>query len=783
MELQQNPYGGKGGRQAIARGKSSMRQRGGSKKESEGDKNFIVSNDYDWEIRALLNAYGQINEQKVPKDNNRQREEFIDELLHQDDGVRQFLDCNNKVLSINTKIWWMGGQALKDEDDGYKKRWRIAAFLCSCDAVRQCVSLKKKRVWEEGFDLDMTYITPNIIAMGYPADGFEGKYRNHKDQVSRYLRVKHYPNFGAGDSSSDLSPALVQKMRQYNKIKIYNLCIEKNKQYGPQDMPGFKISSFAFPDHNVCGMKTILNFCIDAHLFLSEHDKRGTLFSDSSPDSKTAAIAVHCKAGKGRTGLMIISFLIFSDHIFEKHDYPFNAINYYNIKRTMNGKGLTIPSQIRYVHCFHKFLEREIQRPFFSNTLSNYNIIQAKFNSMQESQSKLMPFSITMGPFPRIFDLSSFDVDIYQLESIDKNQVQLTYRLSDFRNQANVEEMFKWKQAKYQEIFEGGDFEGGEGGLGDLAQHPKHKSKKGKQSDPSAPQYYCTFFFNFDRIHNGDPIKLGNDFRFVVEVGGKKFHFWLNTESLKHRDLKDTYEDDKYDLPDHCTDEQLMQLLAPRGIELITASEYNKNNPPQLVKMSALRQSQSEEEKVKGSLERIRLIKDQLLIMTDDVKQLMEDDAQDNEDMNNVASPQMINGNNSNQFGSNARKNLLSDAQRPSSFPNNDLDAALRTKSQTFVQQPQQVSDISKQFELAEEDDGDIDSQNDEEQSTLWDNFNAQAFQECDRLLKELDSKLNPKNVHRKFYKASLDYDGLDKVKPKETKVLNVSLVLYDETN
>lgn len=48
--------------------------------------------------------------------------------------------------------------------------------------------------------------------------------------------------------------------------------------------------------------------------------------------------------------------------------------------------------------------------------------------------------------------------------------------------------------------------------------------------------------------------------------------------------------------------------------------------------------------------------------MTDDVKQLMEDDAQENDEMNNVASPQMVNGNNSNQFGSNARKNLLSDA-------------------------------------------------------------------------------------------------------------------------
>jgi len=34
-------------------------------------------------------------------------------------------------------------------------------------------------------------------------------------------------------------------------------------------MPGFKLQSFGFADHNICGIKTILNFCIDAHLFLS----------------------------------------------------------------------------------------------------------------------------------------------------------------------------------------------------------------------------------------------------------------------------------------------------------------------------------------------------------------------------------------------------------------------------------------------------------------------------------------------------------------------------------
>lgn len=78
------------------------------------------------------------------------------------------------------------------EDDGYTKKWTLYSFLCSCDALRQCVSLKKKRIRADGFDLDLTYITDNIIAMGFPADGIEGKYRNHKDTVSQFLKIRHY---------------------------------------------------------------------------------------------------------------------------------------------------------------------------------------------------------------------------------------------------------------------------------------------------------------------------------------------------------------------------------------------------------------------------------------------------------------------------------------------------------------------------------------------------------------------------------------------------------------
>ncbi len=66
------------------------------------------------------------------------------------------------------------------------------------------------------YNLDMTYITTNIIAMGYPAEGIEGMYRNHKDQVTSYLLKTHY-------CQDDLIPG------KLHKVKIYNLCIEKSK--------------------------------------------------------------------------------------------------------------------------------------------------------------------------------------------------------------------------------------------------------------------------------------------------------------------------------------------------------------------------------------------------------------------------------------------------------------------------------------------------------------------------------------------------------------------------
>jgi phosphatidylinositol-3,4,5-trisphosphate 3-phosphatase/dual-specificity protein phosphatase PTEN len=53
--------------------------------------------------------------------------------------------------------------------------------------LRGKISLQKRRFQKDGFDLDLSYITKQIIAMGYPSDSISGVYRNHITIVQVFL--------------------------------------------------------------------------------------------------------------------------------------------------------------------------------------------------------------------------------------------------------------------------------------------------------------------------------------------------------------------------------------------------------------------------------------------------------------------------------------------------------------------------------------------------------------------------------------------------------------------
>ena len=52
------------------------------------------------------------------------------------------------------------------------------------DWLRKIVSGKRNRFHDDNYDLDITYITPRVLGMSFPAQGIESFYRNSIEDVS-----------------------------------------------------------------------------------------------------------------------------------------------------------------------------------------------------------------------------------------------------------------------------------------------------------------------------------------------------------------------------------------------------------------------------------------------------------------------------------------------------------------------------------------------------------------------------------------------------------------------
>merc|ERR1711991_762566 len=146
-----------------------------------------------------------------------------------------------------------------------------------------------------------------------PAEGNEAMYRNPTSEVKRFFNTYHK-----------------------GKFKVYNLCIEKERQYSASKFSniGGECAKYGFKDHNSPQLELILEFCKDLHEWLAR--------------DKGNIAAIHCKAGKGRTGVMNCAYLAYAKITKNAEQ----ALLKYGQARTKNAKGVTIPSQRRYVIYF-----------------------------------------------------------------------------------------------------------------------------------------------------------------------------------------------------------------------------------------------------------------------------------------------------------------------------------------------------------------------------------------------------------------------------------------------
>eukprot|EP01060_Flectonema_neradi_P010756 TRINITY_DN17831_c0_g1_i1.p1 TRINITY_DN17831_c0_g1~~TRINITY_DN17831_c0_g1_i1.p1 ORF type:complete len:355 (+),score=32.89 TRINITY_DN17831_c0_g1_i1:46-1110(+) len=210
-------------------------------------------------------------------------------------------------------------------------------MTCCCVGARHLVQQKKRCFRDGNFDLDLTYISApkietgdkRLIAMGYPATGIESFYRNKYEDVERMLEFYHK-----------------------NKYLVYNLCKEKRHQYRKGcDFAG-RYECHPLLDHNPTSLGQLAKVVFSMHDFLSLN--------------KDNVCAVHCKAGKGRTGTILSCYILYTELALRPPPHHFTEAEFIRIakevmaryahERSRDMRGVSIPSQRRYVTYWARLL-------------------------------------------------------------------------------------------------------------------------------------------------------------------------------------------------------------------------------------------------------------------------------------------------------------------------------------------------------------------------------------------------------------------------------------------
>ncbi|KAM3605152.1 uncharacterized protein V6R79_021456 [Siganus canaliculatus] len=166
---------------------------------------------------------------------------------------------------------------------------------------------------EEGYELDLTYITERIIAVSFPWSCSEEIYSHNLKDVTRMLKSKHADNY--------LIINLSEKRHDLSKMNPKTL-------------------DTGWPDMHAPPLDKICTICKAMESWLNADPLH--------------VVVIHCRGGKGRIGVVISSFVHFTD-VSASAD---QALDRFAMRKYHDDKvsALMTPSQKRYVWILNSLL-------------------------------------------------------------------------------------------------------------------------------------------------------------------------------------------------------------------------------------------------------------------------------------------------------------------------------------------------------------------------------------------------------------------------------------------
>uniref|UniRef100_A0A672TSD6 Tensin 3 n=1 Tax=Strigops habroptila TaxID=2489341 RepID=A0A672TSD6_STRHB len=171
---------------------------------------------------------------------------------------------------------------------------------------------------EEGYELDLTYITERIISVSFPASCSEETYLHNLQDVTRMLKSKHGDNY------------LVLNLSE----KRYDLA-----KLNP------KIMDVGWPDLHAPPLDKVCTICKAMESWLNNDPQH--------------VVVIHCRGGKGRIGVIISSYMHFTN-VSASAD---QALDRFAMKKFFDDKvsALMQPSQRRYVQFLSGLLSGSVK--------------------------------------------------------------------------------------------------------------------------------------------------------------------------------------------------------------------------------------------------------------------------------------------------------------------------------------------------------------------------------------------------------------------------------------